>query len=201
MIRPPGDAPPSPDEQARERRRRTTLDEATQELAAARRQLDHAVEHAQSTGRWHAQRIDDAIHDDVQDSWWDNMKDWVHRNAGWIKAVADILSVVATGLAFVALLIPGVNIIAGLAIGLTFLAAIGHTTLTASGDGSWAEVALDIFALATFGVGLRIAARLQGVQQATREAGARVAGQTARSSALASSTTRRLVNAHRLTAG
>ncbi|MGH3874370.1 MAG: hypothetical protein ACRDSR_23195 [Pseudonocardiaceae bacterium] len=186
-IRPPGDAPPSPDEQAGERRRRAALDEATQELAAAQRQLDHAVEHARNTGRRHAQRIDDAIHDDVEDSWWDNVKDWVHRNAGWIKTVADILSVVATALAFVALIIPGVNIIAGLAIGLTLLALAGHTALAVSGDGSWTEVALDVFALATFGVGLRMASRLRGVQQATREAGARVAGHTARSSALRSS--------------
>ncbi|MGH3771997.1 MAG: hypothetical protein ACRDRW_11480 [Pseudonocardiaceae bacterium] len=187
VVRPPADPPPSPDEQAREHRKRAALDEATQDLAAARRQLDHALEHARSKGRQYAQRIDDAIHDDVEDSWWDNVKDWIHRNAGWIKAVADVLSAVATLLAILALFIPGVNIIAALAIGLTFAALAGHTALALSGDRSWAEVAFDVFALVTFGAGKIVARGLRGVQAATRTAGAPAAGRMAGSAALRSS--------------
>lgn len=46
----PGDPPPTPAEQARERRREAAIDEAARDLAAARGQLDDAVDHAQSTG-------------------------------------------------------------------------------------------------------------------------------------------------------
>ncbi|MGH3866438.1 MAG: hypothetical protein ACRDQ4_09940 [Pseudonocardiaceae bacterium] len=183
----PGDPPPSPDEQARERRRRAALDDATQDLAAARRQLNDALEHATSEGRRYAGRINDAIDDDVADSWWDSVKDWVHRNAGWIKTVTDILSWVATGLAVVALFIPGVNIIAILALGLTFTALAGHTALALSGDGSWADVALDVFALATLGVGKFVARGLKGVQAVTRAAGARSAARAAENAAIRSS--------------
>lgn len=183
----PSDSPPSPDEQARERRRQAALDDATQELAAARRQLDDVLEHATSEGRRRAGRINEAIDDDVADSRWDKVKNWVHRNAGWIKTVTEVLSWVATALAVVALFIPGVNIIAILAIGLTAAVLAGHTALALSGDGSWADVALDVFALATFGAGKFVARSLKSVQAATRTAGARAAAREAESAVIQSS--------------
>lgn len=183
----PGDPPPTPAEQAQERRRQSALDDAATDLAAARRHLDDAIEHAQNKGRHYAGRIKDAIDDDVKDSWWDHVKGWVDRNAGWIKKVADVLSMVATALAVVALFIPGVNILMVIAAGLTVAALAGHTLLAASGDGSWADVGLDIFALATFGLGKAVTGALKGVQAATRVAGARAAGRAAEAAALRSS--------------
>lgn len=189
----PGDPPPSPAEMAADRRRQSVLDEASQDLAAARRQLEDAVEAARVHGGRHADRIREAIDDDVADSWWDNFKDLIDHNAGWIKVVSDKLSWIATGLAVVALFIPGVNIVAWAAIGLTAVALAGHSALAASGNGSWGDVALDVFALATFGAG-RLAVRgLRAVQAATRAAGARAAGRAAEGAALRSSRAARTI--------
>jgi len=135
-----------------ERQREAALDEAARDLAAARRQLDDAVEHARSKGRHYAGRIKDAIDDDVKDSWWDNVKDWVDRNAGWIKAVTTALSIVATALAVLVLFIPGWNLLAiGLLVGV--VVGLSQGLLAASGNGSWADVGLTVFSLATLGLG------------------------------------------------
>ncbi len=84
---------------AADKRRQSALDEASQDLAAARRQLEDAVDHARSEGSRHANRIREAIDDDVADSPWDNIKDWYDANAGWIKTVTKVLSYVAAALA------------------------------------------------------------------------------------------------------
>jgi hypothetical protein len=174
---------PTPEQQEAERRRRSALDSAQADLAAAQRQLQHAIDHVRTKGGHVAGQIRAAIDDDVKDSWWDNVKDWVDRNKDWIKTVTDILSWVATALAVVALFIPGLNIIALLAIGLTVLVLAGHTLLAASGNGSWADVALDVFALATFGAGRLVTAGLRGSQAATRAAATGVAKQAAKQGA------------------
>ena len=142
-----------------ERQREAALDEAARDLAAARRQLDDAVEHARSKGRHYAGRINDAIEDDVKDSWWDNVKDRVDRHADAIKLVTKVLSYVVTALAIVALFIPGLNIAV---LVLTGILLAGQTLLAASGNGSWVDVALTVFALATFGLGAVAAAWAQG---------------------------------------
>lgn len=184
----PGDPPPAPAEQARQRRREAALDAAARDLAAARRQLDDAVEHAQRTGRHYAERIKDAIDDDVKDSWWDNRKDWVDRHAEVIKFATKILGYVVTALAVVALFIPGLNIAVLVLGGLLLL---GQTLLAASGNGSWADVALSVFALATLGLGKLASAGLKSAQVATRAAGAQAARTAARSAAQRSSSAAR----------
>jgi hypothetical protein len=185
FVVPPGpDGPTDPEQAAIDRRRDAAVSGATEQLRAARSQLDAAVEHARRKGSEFAGRIRDAVDDDVKDSWWDNRKDWVDRNAGWISAATDILSYVATGLAVLSLFIPGVNIIALLAIGLTAVVLVGHTTLAASGNGSWFDVGLDVFALATFGLGRVVTAEAKTVQASTREAAAVAAHRAARKEAL-----------------
>jgi len=42
-------------------------------------------------GRHYAGRINDAIDDDVKDSRWDTIKNWIHHNAGRITTVAEVL--------------------------------------------------------------------------------------------------------------
>lgn len=184
----PDDPPPTPDEQARERRRKDALDAAADDLAAARRQLDDAVQHAQGRGRHYAEQIKDAIDDDVKDSWWDNVKDWVDRHADVIKLVTKVLSYVVTALAVVALFIPGLNVAVLVLMGILLA---GQTLLAASGNGSWIDVGLTVFALATFGLGAAASAGLKGAQVATRAAGAQAARAAARSAARRSSSAAR----------
>ncbi len=90
--------------------------------------------------------------DDLKDSWWERRKHDVAMHKDKIKWAAEKLSWVATGLAIASMFIPGVNLIVAAAL-LTAVALAAHTTLAATGNGSWADVALDAFALATFGAG------------------------------------------------
>jgi hypothetical protein len=200
---PPPDAPPpTPEEIAAEKRRSDAYDGASGRLEAARRALAEAVGDRDEWEKSAASRIRDAIDDDgLKDSWWDKVKGWVSDNAGWIKAVTDILSWVATGLAILALFIPGLNLIAILAIAVTVATLAGHTLLAATGNGSWGDVIIDAIGLATLGAG-KIAMRgVKGAQQAVRVAGSRAAGRAAASSARAGTRAQRVALANRVGRG
>ncbi len=86
---------------------------------------------------------------------------------------------VATAAAIAAIFVPGVNVLVWTAVGLTVASGLSHTMLAATGNGSWVDVGLDVFALVTFGMGLAAARGLQGAQQAARAAAATEAGDRA----------------------
>lgn len=123
----------------------------------------------------YAGKINDEIDDVIEDSWWDNVKGWVHDNADMIKAFIDVLGWIATALGFLALLIPGLNLVilgvAALTIGLRLL-------LVASGDATWTDVIFDVVGGLLVVGGLGAAAKLAsgakatvGAAQAARTAG------------------------------
>jgi hypothetical protein len=58
-----------------------------------------------------------------------------------------------TALVVVSLLIPGLDTVTGVPATFMLAALPGHTSLALSGDGSWIDVGLDVFALATPGAG------------------------------------------------
>lgn len=123
----------------------------------------------------HAGKIRDEIDDVIEDSWWDNVKGWVHDHADGIKAFIDVLGWVATFAGFLALAIPGLNLlilgIAALTIGLRLL-------LVASGDASWTDVIFDVVGGLLVVGGLRATAKLASGAKATVNAAqaARTAG-------------------------
>lgn len=163
-------APPTgPEAEAAERRRQAALTDAAHELQAARDQLVSALRHVHDKGGTCARRVRDAIDDSVTDSWWDNVKDFVDRNAGWIKTLTEVLGKITTVLAIVAIFVPGLNL---LVLGLSLIVFAGHLALALSGSGSWFDVGLDVFALATFGAATAISRGMRSTQQATRTAGA-----------------------------
>jgi hypothetical protein len=185
----PGDPPPSPAEQAETRRRQEAIATAEADLAAAVRRLDEAKEYRDHQAKATERAIRDAVEDDVKDSWWDSVKDWVDRNAGWLQTLTEALSWIATALAIAALFIPGVNLIVLLSLGALVLA--GRSLLAASDNGSWFDVGLDIFALLTLGTG-RIATRgLKSVHAATRRAAASAARKEAKKRAMKASAQKR----------
>ncbi|MFD0226201.1 hypothetical protein ACWGPD_03715 [Streptomyces hirsutus] len=111
----------------------------------------------------------------IEDSWWDDVKGWVHDNADLIEAFIDVLGWVATVAGFLALAIPGLNLlvlgIAALTIGLRLL-------LAASGDATWTDVIFDVVGGLLVVGGLGAAAKLAsgakatvGAAQAARTAG------------------------------
>ena len=85
-----------------------------------------------------------------------------------------MLEVIATVLAIVALFIPGLDIVAALlwiGFGLTALALAGRVMLAATGNGSWLDVALDAFAMLTFGRARGPAAALKAAAEGTEALG------------------------------
>ncbi|MFF4472957.1 hypothetical protein ACFYZ3_25735 [Streptomyces sp. NPDC001599] len=124
----------------------------------------------------YAGKIRDEIDDVIEDSWWDDVKGWVHDHADLIKAFIDILGWVATVAGFVALAIPFLNFvvlgIAVLTIGLRLL-------LVASGDATWTDVIFDVVGGLLVVGGLGAAAKLASGAKATVGA-----AQTARTAGL-----------------
>ena len=159
---------------------RPALDEASQLFADAQRVLQSALEHAAVRGRHYANLIDEA-NDIFKDGRWDNFKDWADRNADCIDDWSNALGWVATAAAVGAIFIPGANVLAlgylatalsTTAIAATGAAAVGHLTLASTGNGSWIDVGLDVFALVTLGVGLHATRGVIRAQQAMRIAAA-----------------------------
>ncbi|MGW9173817.1 putative T7SS-secreted protein [Streptomyces decoyicus] len=126
-------------------------------LAKYHKQLDDVTSERDTRAQHYANNIGDDISDVLEDSGWEDFKDWVHENADTIKSVIEPLSYAATIIGVVALMFTPVGWLATLitvaTIGLTALVGVGHAMLALSGDGNWADVAMDVFALATLGVG------------------------------------------------
>jgi hypothetical protein len=147
----------------------TSMTRAQGELDAAKALLNKATSLRDSSGSSTASKINSAIDDGVKDSWWDSFKEWVGHYAGVIKDICTVLEVIATILAVIALFIPGLDIIVILGIAATALALAGRTMLAATGNGSWFDVALDAFALLTFGFGKVIGNLMKGTFAATED--------------------------------
>lgn len=141
----PAGAAASAEWSSREQARRSSHAAAVAKLKQAQADLVTLVGELGGVANGLATRIHDAIqHDGVHDSRWQHFKGWVHDNKGWISAVASIASWLATGLAVIALFVPGLNLIV---LGLMLLALAGHSLLAMSGDGSWLEAGLDLLAV------------------------------------------------------
>ncbi|MDG9691028.1 putative T7SS-secreted protein [Streptomyces mutabilis] len=137
-------------------------------LASYHRQLNQVISDRNSSAQLYAKNIGEDISDIIKDSDWENFKDWVHEHADTIKSIVEILSYAATLIGAIALLCTPVGWVATAimvaTISLTSLVLAGHTLLALSGDGSWADVAMDVFALATLGFG---SVAMKGVKSAT----------------------------------
>jgi hypothetical protein len=92
--------------------------------------------------------------DSLNDSWWDNVLDWVNQNAEWLKVVKDILTVVTAIVGVLSIFFP---VLAPIALGLAVLSMGLSFLLASSGDGSWFDFALDAIGVLTFGVGSALA--------------------------------------------
>ncbi|GHI91042.1 hypothetical protein TPA0905_05130 [Streptomyces olivaceus] len=147
------------------------LDLAKTDKEQAEKDLKKATDRYHNQADHYASLIEKAIDDDpLTDSWWDNVKDWIDKNADWLKVVIEVASYVATALAIAAIFISGIGIGIVLAAGIAVLVA--RVVMAAAGQGSWADVALDVFALATMGLGRGAVSGLKAGQAATRAAAA-----------------------------
>jgi hypothetical protein len=145
---------------------------ANGEMAAAKKRLEGALSDLNTAAKDVAGKIHDALNDGLSDSFWDKFKNFVVE---FVKVVVDIAGYIAIACAIVALFIPGLDILATIALAATIASLVGHTFLAATGNGSWMDVALDVVALATFGMGKFASSGLKATEEATAEAGERTA--------------------------
>lgn len=153
---------------------RSTLQRAQGELAAAQALLNRATSLRDDKANYYAGLINNASNDGLTDSFWDQFKNWVSQYAWLIKDICTVLEVIATILAVVALFIPGVDIVAALlwiGFALTAAALVGRIMLAMTGNGSWFDVAMDAFALLTFGVGKFASGMLEASTEAAEKLG------------------------------
>jgi len=130
------------------------LSDARQALATLERQRDDAANH-------YASMIVSACHDGMKDSWWDQFSDFVSSFAGYLKDVCTVLEIAGLILAVAAFIIaqfiPGLNFLVDALVAAAFwttlAAMLGRGLLASTGNGSWADFALDALAVVTFGVG------------------------------------------------
>jgi hypothetical protein len=150
--------------------------QAQGQLDDAQALLNRAITLRDSSGASHANQINNACNDGMRDhhSFWGSVGgffsgtwSWVTKN--WSGLVADlctvleVLATIAAILAFVlAQFVPGLDfLVDALVLGAalaTGAALGGRIVLAVTGHGSWIDVAMDAFALATFGTG-----RLEGL--------------------------------------
>ncbi|MCL3818769.1 hypothetical protein [Aeromicrobium wangtongii] len=181
----PGSPPPTEAEKDAEEIRAGKVDGASGDLAAAQRDFDEAMSTYDEKAKKVAEAIEDASDDDMKDGGWDKFKNWVDANADWLKKIADIISIIVTVVAVIALFCTPVGWVIAIVGALALVGLAIRFALAASGNGSWTDFALDVVGILTLGTG-RIAASLAKLGRgATLRAVAPVAGRAAQARTVA----------------
>ncbi|MGA5443801.1 hypothetical protein ACPCKW_30465 [Streptomyces griseoincarnatus] len=144
-------------------------------LESYRKQLNTIIGARDDEASHYAGKIRAEIDDVIEDSWWDDVKGWVHDNADLIKAFIDVLGWVATVAGFLALAIP---FLGWVVLGIAVLTIGLRLLLVASGDATWTDVIFDVVGGLLVVGGLGAAAKLASGAKATVNAAqaARTAG-------------------------
>ena len=182
---PPGAPAPTQAENDAEKIRKGKYDGASDDFDQARRDFDRAMSDYDDKAKKVADAIKDASDDDMKDSRWDKFKNWVDANAGWLKKVADIISIVVTVVAIIALFCTPAGWILAIVAGIALLGVGIRFALAASGNGSWADFALDLVGVLTLGTGKIAIALAKGSRLASLKVVGKYAGNIARADAVA----------------
>ncbi len=142
--------------------------DAQERLRAAKKRVDDAV-HAHSDAARTARGAFGVIEsDDLKDGFWDNHgRKWcekIAKVAGIVAAVAGVLAVVVNVIPVIGQALSAV--LGTVALIATAVSLVANIMLAAHGDGSWSAVALDVVALATFGIGRAVSAGVKGTSAA-----------------------------------
>jgi hypothetical protein len=140
---------------------RTKAEEARGRVALYARRLTDAHASVETAATAAIARIDDATDDGLADTLWDDLggawdagfaafQKWMEENDSWISTLLDVLTVVGVGLAAIALLIPGINILAAIVVLASFAITAARAT---AGTGTWTDVALAGLSVVTMGLG------------------------------------------------
>jgi len=155
------------------------MNQASSELSGAQALLSRAINLRDTQQSIYAAKINAAINDGLKDSWFERFEDWVEsgwddfthfvaENAGIIRDICEVLEVIATILAIVAIFVSGGTLLLLIGAILTGIALIGRLMLLASGKGSWLDVLMDVVALVTFGATAVLGRALEGTVTAAK---------------------------------
>ena len=175
-------------DQGDHRRALVAAEVARDELAAARRRLDRAME-CRDAAAWRALRLVEEVKDsgELNDSWWDN---WGATIVHVIVKAADLIAVSAGVLALLVGWIPVLGqalaaILGTVALVASVVSLVGNIALALAGDGEWSEVAWSALGVLSFGVGRAAIGALRVSALGVRGASRLVAGQLAAQSVAA----------------
>jgi hypothetical protein len=176
--------------------RQGRYDDASGALFRAQSALVDLTERRDAAAAKVAGAISGACDDHVANDGWADFLDLVDSHHDQISKACKRLGEVAMAACVVALFVPGLNVVefgvlTAVAVGATSASLVGHSMLAASGYGSWWDVGMDAFALATFGAGRflgpgvkvfgkEFGGALERLTAETKTAGAEARGITAR---------------------
>ncbi|MDQ1482388.1 MAG: hypothetical protein QOF35_464 [Actinomycetota bacterium] len=151
-------APPADAEVAAGKARQGRYDDARGDLARIQARLVDLTQRRDTAAAKIADFIREKSEGGVANSGWDDFQGWMDDHHELVKGVCKVLGVIALAACVVALVVPGLNVLAagvlmGVAVGATSASLIGHSMLASTGHGSWWDVGMDVFTLATFGAG------------------------------------------------
>ncbi|MFF4275935.1 putative T7SS-secreted protein [Streptomyces sp. NPDC001536] len=153
--------------------------QAKEDLENARTKLNSAVSFYDERAGHYAREIGKSIDDDMEDSWWNDVKAWV-GDAEWLGKLAETLSWIATGISVLAIFFPALGVVA---LALTGVVALIHLTQALTGNGSWFDVLMDVGALKMARNGIKAAKAIKGLQKGAREVAEGLAKQKAKQEA------------------
>jgi hypothetical protein len=153
---------------------------AADTITAARSTLDRATGIRDAAAANAAALIDSAISSDgLADSAWDRFTNFIDEHAGLLAAVSSIAGWVATVTGTLALVVGWIPVVGQalaavlgtVALAASVVALLSDVLLKIGGKGSWADLALDTIAVASFGLGRAAVGALKDSALLARGAG------------------------------
>lgn len=160
----PEDAPPLTEAEKKESSDRTAaIGKANGDLEGAKQKVATALEALRVAAEAAATKIRENWHvDGLHTTGWEAFK---HRLNKFLKALVEILTYIGLALAVIAILIPGLNVIALIGIGVAVVSVVASFILAIQGEGSWLGVILGVLSLVGIGIAAKIANNLKHVQK------------------------------------
>jgi hypothetical protein len=153
---------------------------AADQLATARALLDRATALRATAANNASNLISGVINSDgLGDSWWDHFTNFIDEHAGLLQAISQVAGWVATACGMLALVvgwIPFVGqalaaVLGTIALVASVVALIADVLLKIGGKGSWFDLAMDVIAVASFGLGRAAAGAVKDGALIARGAG------------------------------
>ncbi|CAM5270496.1 putative T7SS-secreted protein [Streptomyces griseomycini] len=118
----------------------------------------------------YAKKIREEIDDIIEDSFWDDIKGWIHDNVDAIKLVLDLAGWAATFLGMLAPFLAFIPIIGQIVIAISIFVALSRFIMFLAGEASLTEVFVDCIGLMAFGAGLKMLGKLKVANSAVKTA-------------------------------